>query len=413
MHARYLLFRFCALLFFFVLSSFCLRASSDLPNDIELNTKLDLFASSAKTPKHFLNKYKNSSLKFDIDFTYRLIDKFYFNFLPYIQHSYDITNQDKTQTKARIWQAYFSYNSEDFNFTFGRFDFTDRALAPYIYYGDNLNRDLSLPTSLDGLKHSFISKYFDYTLLAAREAQIDDYKKADLAGSKITVKPFSWINFSGFYFLQNKKYSETRKNTEINLSVYGAGLDLFFQEDAGINFYFAKNGGRQKITRPSGSQTEEYKGYAFNGEIYFQKSYKAGNLKNKIGFYLFSDKDDFYSFPNKLNTGIIWGGMNYAGTFPKIPKIIYADFNFNFKKYPFLFAGAGIFMYVSKKEDVASNQTYYAREINLNTGLKFDTCGFVLSGGLFDGEAFFLGETSTDKQKVKKIQANFFYKFGL
>ena len=60
-----------------------------------------------------------------------------------------------------------------------------------------------------------------------------------------------------------------------------------------------------------------------------------------------------------------------------------------------------------------NNHNYYAKEINLNAQVKFDTWGFKLSGGLFEGEALFLGGTTTDKQKIKKIQVNFFYKFTL
>ena len=97
---------------------------------------------------------------------------------------------------------------------------------------------------------------------------------------------------------------------------------------------------------------------------------------------------------------------------PASPQIIYAVFDYNLKKYSFLYGGFGIFIYSSGKENL-NNCNYHAREINLNAGVKFDNWGLKLSGGLFEGEALFLGGATTEKQKIKKIQANFFYKFTL
>lgn len=383
-----------------------------LPNNLELGTKLNLFAAKANVPDNLLTDYKANYLRFDINFAYRITEDLSFNFLPYLHSSYDINRYDKTQTKTRIWQIYLKYKIAGFDFNIGRFDFADESLAYFIYFGDNLPKDPALPTALDGIKHNFTSKYLDYTLLLAKEAQIDEMAKAKIAGSTITVKPLSWFNISGFYFEHNKKYKQKKNKIDSKLSVYGAGLDLFFSETSGFRIYGAKNGGEMQKIRPLFSQTDKYKGYAFNGEFYFQNQNKVGTLKNKIGLYTFSDKEKFYTFPNKLQTGIIYGGIDYGEVLPASPQIVYAVLDFDFKKYSFLYAGLGVFVYSSGKENL-NHRNYYAKEINLNAGLKFDNWGLKLSGGLFEGEALFFGQTTTDKQKVKKLQANFFYKFTL
>ena len=408
MSKKHILAEFYAVMLLFVANSLFAGA---LPDNVELGTKLNLFGSYANTSENFLEKYKTTSAKLDVDFVYHITEDFSLNFLPYVQSSYDINRQEKNETKARIWQAYFNYQLTDFNFTLGRFGFADEALAPFIYYGDDLPLDLALPTSLDGFKHSFTHKYFSYTLLAAQEAQFNEGDKAKIAGAEITAKPLTWLNIIGFYFYQNKKYLQNMDQVNSRLSIYGAGLDLFFSESSGFRFYGAKNGGDEKEITPSITKKVPYKGYVLNGELYYQDLYKTGTLKNKFGFYLFSGKDEFQTSVNKLQTGIIYGGMNYMGILSLGQKIVYAVFDFNFEKYPFLYGGLGIYAYSSKKPN--DNQNYNAQEINLSAELKFDTWGLKLSGGLFNGEALFHGGTYTEKQKIKKIQANFFYKFTL
>lgn len=383
-----------------------------LPKNIEFSTKLNLFATKASVPDNFAVEYKANYLKLDIDFAYHITEDLSFNFLPYMQNSYDINRVNRTQTHAKIWQAYLKYRINNFDFNLGRFDFVDEVLSPFIYYGEKFSKDTTLPTSLDGIKHNFISKYIDYTLLLAQETQVDEYSKAKIAGAKITGKPFAWLNLSGFYFHQNKKYKQNINKIDSGLSVYGAGIDLFFSETSGFRFYGAKNGGNKKQIGPFNTQKVPYKGYAFNGELYYQNLYKAGALNNKLGFYIFSEREKFYTFPNELHTGIIYDGMNYNDILPASPQIVYAVFDFNFEKYSFLYGGLDIFVYSSGKDNI-NNHNYYAKEINLNAQVKFDTWGFKLSGGLFEGEALFLGGTTTDKQKIKKIQVNFFYKFTL
>ena len=409
MYKKHIFVKFYAAMLLFVAGSL---SAGTLPDNIEFGTKLNLFTAKASIPSGFLADYKTTYLKLDIDFAYNITEDLSFNFLPYVWASYYADREDKNQTKARIWQAYLKYGIGNFDFNLGRFDFVDKALSPFIYFGDNLPKDLALPTSLDGIKHNFTGKYINYTLLLAQEAQIDTNAKAKLAGAKITGKPLSWLNLSTFYFRQNKKYIRDGINRESSLSVYGGGIDLFFNENSGFRFYGAKNGGENKRIGPVITQKVPYKGYAFNCELYFRNLYKAGSLDNKLGFYKFSEKDKFYTFPSKLETGIIYGGMNYNNNLPASPQIIYAVLDFNFKKYPFLYTGAGLFVYSSGKEN-ANNHNYYAQEINLNAQVKFDTWGLKLSGGLFEGEALFLGGTTTDKQKIKKLQAKFFYKFTL
>ena len=399
---------------FYAVALLCMAtpAFAFLPNNMEFGTKLNLFAAKANVPDNLLTDYKANYLKFDINFSYHITEDLSFNFLPYLHSSYDINRYDKSQTKARIWQIYLKYKISGFDFNIGRFDFVDESLAPFIYYGENLPQDLALPTALDGIKHNFTGKYLNYTLLLAKEAQIDKMAKAKIAGSKITAKPLSWLNIFGFYFEQNKKYNQTINKIDSKLSVYGAGLDLFFSETSGLRLYGAKNGGERQKIRPLFSQKDKYKGYAFNGEFYSQTDYKTGTLKNKIGFYVFSDKKKFYTFSNKLQTGIIYGGIDYKTVLPSSPQIVYAVLDFDFQKYSFLYTGLSVFAYSSGKENL-NNRNYYAKEINLNAGVKFNTWGLKLSGGLFEGEALFFGQPLTDKQKVKKLQANFFYKFTL
>ncbi|MBO4707404.1 MAG: hypothetical protein J5594_02455 [Elusimicrobiaceae bacterium] len=383
-----------------------------LHDDIEFDTKLKLFASKANVPNNFLSDYKAAYLKLDVDFAYHVNENLSFNFLPYARTSYYSIHRDKTQTDIKIWQAYLNYQINNFDFYLGRFDFVDERLAPFIYYGDNLSADLALPTSLDGLKHKFTGKYIDYSLLLVQESQIENDTKAKLSGTNITAKPLSWLNISGFYFYQNKKYSQNTDKINSKLFVFGAGIDLFLTETSGLHFYGAKNGGEKETIKPSITRQIPYKGYAFNGEFYSQNVYKTGILNNKLGFYVFSDKEKFYSFPNKLQTGIIYGGMNYDNVLPASPQIFYAILDFNFSKYSFLYSDLGVFVYSSGKDNI-NNRNYYAKEINLNVGFKFDTWGLKLSGGLFEGEALFLGGTTTEKQKIKKLQANLFYKFTL
>ena len=395
-----------------MLSCVAISEAGVLPASMEFGTKLNLFATQASVPDNLLAKYQESYLQFDINFNYHVNRNLFLNFLPYARASYDVNRQDKIQAEAKIWQVYLNYKIANFDFNFGRFDFAKDSLAPFIYYGDNLTKDLSLPTALDGIKHNFRSKYLDYILLFAKEAQIGDKTKAKLAGAEITVKPLSWLNLSGFYFYRNKKYPQGVNKIDSKLSVYGVGIDLFFSDTSGFRVYGAQNGGEEKRIRPFVTQENPYKGYAFNGEFYFQNAYKTGTLKNKIGLYVFSDKEKFYTFPNKLQTSIIYGGMDYKNILPASPQIVYAALDYNFKKYSFLCLGFGVFVYSSGKENL-NNRNYYAKEININTGVKFDTWGFNLSGGLFGGEALFLGGTTTEKQKIKKLQANFFYKFTL
>ncbi len=383
-----------------------------LPGNVDFDTKLNLFAAKASVPESFLSDYKAAYLKLDVDFAYHVNDNLSLNFMPYARTSYYSILRDKTQTDIKIWQAYLNYKINNFDFYLGRFDFVDERLAPFIYYGDNLLVDLALPTALDGIKHNFTSKYFDYTLLAAEEEQIDDKTKAKLAGAKVTAKPLNWLNVSGFYFYQNKKYPQNTDKINSKLSVYGAGIDLFLSEISGFRFYGAKNGGEKQTIKPSITRKIPYKGYALNGEFYSQNIYKTGTLNNKLGFYMFSDKEKFYSFPNKLQTGIIYGGMNYDNVLPASPQIFYAVLDFNFNKYSFLYSSLGVFAYSSGKDNL-NKRNYYAKEINLDIGAKFNTWGLKLSGGLFEGEALFLGGTTTEKQKIKKVQANFFYKFSL
>ena len=383
-----------------------------LPDNIDFNTKLNLFAAKANTSNTFLPEYKVNYLKLDIDLTYHITEDFSFNLLPYAWTSYYVNRTDRTQTQAKIWQAYLKYKIDNFDFNLGRFDFEDESVSSFIHYGEELSKDLDFPTALDGVKHNFTSKYIDYTLLLAQEAQIDERTKAKLAGAKITGKTWSWLNLSGFYFYQNKKYSQNINKINSQLSVYGGGVDLFFSETSGFRFYGAKNGGENKRIGPFNTQKVPYKGYAFNGELYYQSLYETGTLDNKLGFYIFSEKEKFHTFPNELKTGIIYGNMNYNTILPASPQIIYAVLDFNFKKYPFLYGGLGIFNYSSGKENV-NNHNYYAKEIDLNIQVKFDNWGLNLIGGLFEGEALFLGGTTTDKQKIKKIQAKFFYKFTL
>lgn len=390
-----------------------LRAESALPENIELSAKLDLFAAQASTPKYFLQDYKQAAAKFGIDFNYYLAYNLRFVFLPYVQTFYDINNTDRTQTKARIWQGYFEYLLDDFTFTIGRFTFEDEHLAPFIYYGADAVKDLALPTALDGLKHSFGNAYFAYTILAAKETEIEEYSKAKLVGTKIEAYPLSWLNVAAFGFYQNKKYDAGIKNINSDLFIYGGGFDLMFSEDAGFNFYFAYNGGNKETKRLGITTKEDYKGYAFNGELYFQKSYKAGILDSKVGAYVFSDSDkEFAPFAQELNMGIIYCGMNYGNVFTPSPQIIYMDFLFKPNKYPHLFIGAGIFRYASEK-NALNNHTYYASEFNLKAGAEFDNWGLKISGGLFEGEAIFLGVSSKEQQRIKKIQLNFFYKLDI
>ncbi len=388
-----------------------LRAESILPDNLEITSKLNLFWAQAHTPASFADKYHKASAKIDVDLSYNITENFDIVFLPYIQTSYDINRTNKTETKVKIWQGYFDYKISNFNFTLGRFAFADENLAPFVYYGERTNLDLALPTSLDGIKHSFESKYLTYTLLAAKETQIDIEKKAKILGANITVKPASWISLSGFYFSQDKDYLQEDKNISENLSLYGGGVNLSFNEKSGLRFYAVQNGGNKKSKRFSITQKIPYEGYALNGEFYCENTYEAGTLNGKLGFYRFSEKKKFYTLPNELNVGIIYYGMNYDNKFPASPKIIYSNFDFNFKKYPFLSAGADIFVYASEKTTLNS-RTYYAKELNLNAALTFETWGFKLSGGLFEGEAIFIGNPSTEKQKITKLQARFFYKFG-
>ena len=405
---KHILAEFCAVMLLFVANS---SFAGALPDNVELSTKLNLFGSYASASENFFPKYKEASVKFNIDLAYHITEDLSFNFLPYVQGSYDINRQNRNETKTKIWQAYLNYKLSGFNFNIGRFDFADENLAPFIYYGEDLPRDLALPTSLDGLKHSFTSKYLDYTLLAAQEAQINRYDKAKIAGAKVVAKPLTWLNISGFYFYQNKKYPRNTYRVNSKLSVYGAGIDLFFSEDSGIRLYGAKNGGEEQKIRSFFTPPKPYKGYAFNSELYFQNLYETGTLKNKFGVYLFSNKDEFETASNKIQAGIIYSGINYIDTLHVGQRIVYAVFDFNFDKYQFLYSGLGIFAYSAKKSN--DNRNYNAQEINLNVELKFDTWGFKLSGGLLEGEAVFLGGSSTEKQKIKKLQANFFYKFTL
>lgn len=382
-----------------------------LADGIKLSSKINLFATQASTPRYFLQDYKKAAADITFDFSYQITEDFSFNFLPYAQISYDINRTDRTNTIARIWQVYLYYKLADFDFTLGRFAFMDRALAPFIYYGDDLPKDLALPTSLDGIKHSYKSKYLDYALFAAEESQIAEYNKAKTAGAKLTVKPVSWLEVWGFSLYQYKNYEQENKNITSNLILYGGGLGLLLSEEAGLNLYYAHNGGDMEIKRNLLKVNNPYRGYTYGGEIYFKTNYKIGDLNSKMGFHILSDKD-FYTLPNKLNTGIIYGGMTYGDAFLASPKIIYTDFVFSPAKFPFFYGKAGVFVYASKKENI-TNHTYYAQEINLTLGLKFDNYGFKVSGGLFDGEAIFLGTNSTEIQRIKKLQANFFYNFGL
>jgi len=409
MFKKHILTKFYAVMLLFIATT---SFADALPKNMELSTKLNLFATYASVPDSFLTKYKVASAKFDVNFAYHVTENLSVNFLPYAISFYDTSSRDKKQTRLKIWQAYADYKLADFNFNLGRFDFEDEALEPFIHYGDEPHKDISLPTALDGLKHNFTSKYLDYTLLIAKEAQIEEETKAKIAGAKVTAKPLTWLNVSGFYFYQNKKYPQNTDTIKSKLSIYGAGLDLFFSDSSGLHFYGAKNAGKELIIRPSTTQKKPYKGYAFNGELYFRNLYKKGTLNNKIGFYLFSDKEKFETSANDVHTGIIYEGMHYNDVLPVSPQIVYAVLDFNFKKYSFLYGGLGVFVYSSGKQNI-NNRNYYAKEINLNAGLKFDNWGLKLSGGLFEGEAIFLGGTTTEKQKIKKIQANFFYKFTL
>ncbi len=406
---KHILYKFYAVMLLFMAAPLFAGA---LPDNMEMGAKLDLFTTRANTSKNFLDKYSESYLKFDINFAYKINDNLSVNFLPYARVSYDVKRDKQTETQAKIWQAYLNYKANNFDFNLGRFDFVDTALAPFIYYGDELPLDLALPTALDGIKHNFVSKYVDYTLLVAQEAQIDENEKAKLAGVKVTGKPITWLNISGFYFYQNKKYPYNTDKINSKLSVYGAGIELFFDENSGLRFYGAKNGGERERIRPVITQTTPYKGYAYNAELYFQNIYKTGILNNKLGFYVFSNKEKFQTFPNKLQMGIIGGGINHNNIFAESPKTLYTVLDFNFKKYPFLYAGLGVFVYSYGKSDL-TNRNYYAQELNLNARLKFDNWGIKLSGGLFEGEAVFSDGTTTGKQKVKKLQVNFFYKFTL
>lgn len=403
------MFRYCLIFFLLVLCFIPLKAESVLPENIELSAQLDLFAAQASTPKYFLQDYKEAAAKLTLDFNYNFTYDFRFNFLPYVQAAYDINNSDRTQAKARIWQIYFEYLLNDFNFTLGRFTFEDETLAPFVYYGADLVKDLALPTALDGIKHSYSSPYFAYTILAGKETEIDAYTKAKVAGIKAETTPLSWLSICAFYFYQNKKYSINTKNIKHDLSFYGAGINLFFTDTSGLKFAFAKNFGTRETERFGVITDTDYKGYAFTGELYFEKLYKAGALNTKLGFYSFSSSDPFVPFANKLNVGIIYGGMNYNNIFVSSPEIIYADFNFAPHKYPALFIGGGVFMYASQK-NALNNRTYYASEVDLRIGADFDTWGVKLSGGLFNGEALFFGNPSAESQQIKKIQVNFFYK---
>ncbi len=386
--------------------------AGSLRDNIEFDTKLNLFAAKSNIHNNFLDDYKANYAKLDVDFAYHITEGLSLNFLPYAQTSYYINRQDRTQTRIRIWQTYLKYKAANFDFSLGRFDFVDETLASFIYYGDDLPYDLSLPTALDGIKHNFESKYLDYILLAAEEAQIDENAKAKLAGVKITAKPLNWLNLSGLYFYQNKKYTHNTSKINSKLSIYGAGIDLFFNESSGFRFYGAKDGGERQKKQLHNTQKTPYQGYVFNGELYFQNIYKTGVLDTKLGFYIFSDKEKFYTFPNKLQTGIIYGGMNFKDVLPASPQIVYALLNFNLSKYSFLYGGLGIFVYSSGKENI-NKRNYYTKEINLNAGIKFDTWGLNLSGGLFEGDVLFPGEIAPEKQKIKKLQAKFFYKFTL
>ena len=406
------MFKHCLAFILLILCFFPLRAESVLPENIDLSAQLDLFAAQASTPKYFLQDYKETAAKFGINFNYNLAYNFRFNFLPYIQTFYDINNADRTQTKARIWQGYFEYLLNDFNFTLGRFTFEDETLAPFVYYGADLVRDLALPTALDGLKHCFSNAYFDYIVLIAKEAEIDEFTKAKLAGAKIDMTPLSWLNISAFYFYQHKKYSVGTRNIKDDLSLYGGGVNFFLSATSGLNLTFAKDGGNRETERLGIITHNNHKGYAINGELYFEKRYKKGVLKSKMGIYSFSTAHDFVSFANKLNTGIIYGGMNYNNVFINSPEIMYADFNFTPYKNSSLFIGAGVFMYASQK-NALNNRTYYASEFDLRVGADFDNWGVKLTGGLFSGEAVFLGNASTEEQKIKKIQLNFFYKLDI
>lgn len=404
--------RICLAVFLLVLCLLPLRAESILPDNAELSAQLDLFATQASTPKYFLQDYKEAAAKLGLNFNYNLTYNFRFNFLPYVQTFYDINSADRTQTKARIWQGYFEYLLNDFTFTFGRFTFEDETLAPFVYYGADLVKDLALPTALDGIKHTFSNAYFAYTILAAKEAEIDEFTKAKLAGAKIEVYPLSWLAVSGFYFYQYKKYSAVNRKVKDDLSFLGGSIDLSFSDTSGFKLAFAKNFGNRETERLGTITKDAYKGYAFNGELYFKKRYKKGVLNSKMGIYTTASDEPFVPFANKLNTGIIYGGMNYNNAFLNSPEIIYADFNFTPYKYPSLFIGAGVFIYASQKAAL-NNCTYYANEFDLRIGADFDTWGIKLTGGLFNGEAVFFGNPSTEGQKIKKVQLNFFYKLDI
>ena len=381
-----------------------------MPDNIELSAKLNLFWAQADSD--FLNNRKQNSAKLGLDFKYHINENLNFVFLPYAQSSYNVSWEGKTQTKARIWQSYLDYNLADFKFNFGRFDFANAHLAPFIYYGEDLPQDLARPTSLDGIKHSFAHKYFSYTLLAAKEAQIIDKTRAKLAGAEITVTPFTWLHLSGFYFYQNKKYPRNYNKINSKLSLFGGGMEIFLSKTSGLRFYVAQNSGEQLTTNSLITWRKPYEGYAFNAEIYYQTLYENGIIENKLGLYSFSKNDRFYNFPNKMNIGIIYGGMNYNNVLLATPQIVYILFDFKPKKYNFLDAGAGVFLYSGGNKEF-NNSTYNATEINLNAGVKFETWGLKLTGGFFKGEAAILGTTTSEKQSIKKLQANFFYKFSL
>ena len=72
-----------------------------LPDNIDFNTKLNLFAAKANTSNTFLPEYKVNYLKLDIDLTYHITEDFSFNLLPYAWTSYYVNRTDRTQTQAK------------------------------------------------------------------------------------------------------------------------------------------------------------------------------------------------------------------------------------------------------------------------------------------------------------------------
>ena len=403
--------KYCALVFCFI---FILNNSpkAAVNDNLELGVNINLFLTQASTPKYFFKEYRESALELDFDIKYDFRDNLSFVLLPFVQTQYDINSKKRTDTFVRIWQGYLRYEISDFEIELGRFAFEDEAISSFIYYGGKQNKDLALPTALDGIRHSYNGKYIDYTFLTGRESEIIEEKKAVLIGGTVKVKPLSWLNIKGLYFYSAKEYESENKAIDNEAQIYGGGIDIKMNEESGIKIYYGRKEEREEISRNNVSTFQENGNNIATGEIYFKSENKVWDIKNKLGINIISGAKEKKTIPSKREEGIIYGGMNYNNMFPGSPKNIYAVMELNYNKYKFIYNEIGVYIYASEKEKV-TNQTYYAQEMNISMGVKFEEWGIRVTGGIFEGEAIFLGVANKEQQNIKKLEAKFYYTFKL